>query len=211
MEPARDRRVTSIPPECLWFHSHSGGIELFSRLAPSALEFVRHMASDDQRGNENAPLNVWESPDGLRFETLENPPLDLLRAVGKGLDEYNRAHIGDYTYSRLGVFAYDPADQQTLIGGVFGDLLWDWLHIDSLWVREEYRGRGVGSELMRRAEEIARSQGTVNIHLETTSFQALLFYQKLGFEVFGELPGKPVGVSWHYLKKQGVPLTSPES
>lgn len=32
---------------------------------------------------------------------------------------------------------------------------WYWLHIDSLWVDEAYRGRGVGAALMRHAEELA--------------------------------------------------------
>ena len=93
------------------------------------------------------------------------------------------------------------------IGGVFGDLLWDWLHIDSLWTHEDYRGRGVGSALMRHIEEAARERGIVNIHLATTSFQALPFYLKLGYEVFGELPNKPIGSTWYYLRKFGEPLT----
>ncbi len=117
-----------------------------------------------------------------------------------------RTKIGDYDYARLGVFAYADAEKQTLIGGVFGDLLWDWLHIDSLWVRDDYRGRGVGSALMLRAEEMARARGVVNVHLETTTFQTLPFYHKLGFELFGELPNKPKGSSWYYLKKEGEPL-----
>lgn len=152
----------------------------------------------------------WTTPDGLRYEAQTNPPLDILRAVNRGLDAYNRTHIGDYTYERLAVFAYDTPEQRTLIGGVFGDLLWDWLHIDSLWAHENYRGRGVGSALMRAIEEAARERGIVNVHLATTSFQALPFYRKLGYEVFGELPNKPIGSTWYYLRKLGEPL-SPHS
>lgn len=40
-----------------------------------------------------------------------------------------------------------------------------------------------------------------NAHLETAEFQALAFYLKHGYEVFGRLPGKPAGHTWYYLKK----------
>src|SRR6185437_10156380 len=144
-----------------------------------------YMSEDEKQPEDGAPLAEWTMQDGLTYQALENPPIELLRGVNRGLDAYNRTHIGDYTYARLGVFAYADPERQTLIGGVFGDLIWDWLHIDSLWVDEAYRGRGVGGALMRHAEEMARAQGIVNVHLETTGFQALPFYRKLGFEVFG--------------------------
>lgn len=164
------------------------------------------MSENQAPREDGAPLAEWTMLDGLTYQALENPPIEILRSVNRGLDAYNQTRIGDYTYARLGVFAYDTPERQTLIGGVFGDLIWDWLHIDSLWVDEAYRGRGVGAALMRHAEEMARAQGIVNVHLETTGFQALPFYRKLGFEVFGELPNKPAGWSWYYLKKLGAPL-----
>ena len=159
------------------------------------------MSESDDQQETLPPIAEWTTGDGLRYEALTDPPLDILRAVNRGLDAYNRTRIGDYTYERLGVFAYDSPERQTLIGGVFGDLLWDWLHIDSLWMHDDYRGRGVGGALMRHIEEAARARGVVNIHLETTSFQALPFYRKLGFEVFGELPNKPIGQTWYYLRR----------
>lgn len=80
------------------------------------------------------------------------------------------------------------------------------LHIETLWVDGAYRGRDVGSELIRRAERMALSRGITRSHVETTSFQALPFYAKHGYEVFGQFE-KPVGHTWYYLKKEnlGVP------
>lgn len=160
--------------------------------------------SDEPEPNPET-IGEWPGPDGLRYEAQINPPLATLRAVNNGLDEYNRTRIGDFTWERLGVFAWDSPNQQTLVGGVFGDLVWDWLHIDSLWTSAGHRGRGVGSALMRHIEEVARERGIVNIHLETTSFQALPFYLSLGYEAFGELPNHPIGSTWYYLRKFGEP------
>ncbi|MDE3229883.1 MAG: GNAT family N-acetyltransferase [Chloroflexota bacterium] len=106
----------------------------------------------------------------------------------------------------MGVFASDSPARQTLVGGVFGDLIWDWLRIESLWTSAEQRRRGIGSALMRHIEAAARERGVVNIHLETSSFQALPFYPALGYEVFGELPDHPIGSTWRYLRKFGAPL-----
>lgn len=173
------------------------------------------MSENENEQARGAPLGAWVAQDGLRFEALENPSEALARAVMRGLFSYNTTKIGESHYAQLGIFAYDGVEtvetgadngeQRALIGGLVGDLVWDWLHIDALWVDERYRGRGVGGALMRHAEETARAQGIVNVHLETTSFQALPFYQKLGYEVFAELPDKPKGASWYYLKKLGEP------
>jgi ribosomal protein S18 acetylase RimI-like enzyme len=179
------------------------------------VDFIWQERTVSENENEQAQgtsLGAWMAQDGLRYEALENPSEALARAVMRGLFSYNTTKIGESHYARLGVFAYDGVDtdaesgeQRTPIGGLVGDLVWDWLHIDALWVDARYRGRGVGGALMRHAEETARAQGIVNVHLETTSFQALPFYQKLGYEVFAELPDKPKGASWYYLKKLGEP------
>jgi signal transduction histidine kinase len=55
---------------------------------------------------------------------------------------------------------------------------------------------------MKRAEEIAKERGYTHIILETFSFQALPFYQKLGFVVYGQLDDFPPGHTRYSLKKK---------
>jgi hypothetical protein len=45
-------------------------------------------------------------------------------------------------------------------------------------------------------------RGCLNAFLETFSFQAPLFYQKLGYEVFGRADDWPVGHTHYFLKKR---------
>ena len=52
---------------------------------------------------------------------------------------------------------------------------------------------------MAEAEAIRR--GCKNAHLDTLSFQALDFYKKYGYTVFGQLDGLPPGHSRYYLRK----------
>ena len=67
------------------------------------------------------------------------------------------------------------------------------MFIDFLFVPENLRGAGHGRTLMQKAEEIARLRGCTGIWLDTFTFQARGFYEKLGYAVFGQLDNYPRG------------------
>ena len=54
---------------------------------------------------------------------------------------------------------------------------------------------------MQSAEAYAQSRGAVGVTLETHSFQARPFYERLGYQVFSTLDGYPSGHSKFFLKK----------
>jgi GNAT superfamily N-acetyltransferase len=66
-----------------------------------------------------------------------------------------------------------------------------WMFVRYLWLSNGLRGRGVGRELMDRAEVRARERGCHSAWLDTFSFQARGFYEKLGCEEFGQLDYPP--------------------
>jgi ribosomal protein S18 acetylase RimI-like enzyme len=57
-------------------------------------------------------------------------------------------------------------------------------HIDEIIVDQEYRGRGIGTQLMTKAMKIADKIGCARIELESAFHrkQAHDFYKRLGFE-----------------------------
>jgi GNAT superfamily N-acetyltransferase len=57
---------------------------------------------------------------------------------------------------------------------------------------DDLRGRGVGRELMAQAEARAVERGCHAAWLDTFSFQARGFYEKLGYEEFGTLDYPPI-------------------
>ena len=79
------------------------------------------------------------------------------------------------------------------------------MFIQYLFVPEDLRGQGVGTELMQRAEDWGRSQGLTGIWIDTFEFQARGFYEKLGFTVFGTLEDHPVGSRRYFLQKRLTP------
>ncbi|WP_300398924.1 GNAT family N-acetyltransferase, partial [uncultured Sphingobium sp.] len=64
------------------------------------------------------------------------------------------------------------------------------------------RGADHGTALMRRAEELAREQDCIGIWLDTYSFQARGFYEKMGFSLCGEIADHPVGEKRFFLSKR---------
>jgi len=68
-------------------------------------------------------------------------------------------------------------------------------------VDERLRGRGYGRELLAAAEQEAVRHGCRAAHLDTMSFQALPFYLKQGYTVFGELHDWPPGHARYFLQK----------
>lgn len=138
----------------------------------------------------------------IKFEILFSPPQELVELIDKRLVDYNNRLLGveKIDYEMMVVDARDEAGN--IIGGLSAELFWGWMHVQDLWVDEQYRGRDIGTILMTRAEQSAKGKGINRFHLETTSFQALDFYQKLGYEVFGRLEDKPPGHIWYFLKKE---------
>jgi GNAT superfamily N-acetyltransferase len=61
---------------------------------------------------------------------------------------------------------------------------------------------GLGSKLLKRAESLARRRGSRLIHLNTYSFQAPGFYEKLGYRRFGGMSGSPQGHGRHFFVKR---------
>lgn len=67
---------------------------------------------------------------------------------------------------------------------------------------KDHRGEGHGSKLMTAIEKYGIEHGYPLVYLETASFQALPFYEGLGYRVFGELPEITPGHTLFFLKKE---------
>jgi len=129
-----------------------------------------------------------------------DPAPDDERAVLEGLMEFNAAAGGPTGYQPVAVLLKDDSGQT--IGGLTGRAIYDWLFISLLHIPEAFRGQDIGTRLMAKAEEFARQRGLVGIWLDTYSFQARGFYEKLGFTVFGTIEGHPRGGARYFLEKR---------
>jgi ribosomal protein S18 acetylase RimI-like enzyme len=82
-------------------------------------------------------------------------------------------------------------------------------YIKSIAVREDWRGRGLGSELLAFAEQrILRDSPNVFICVSTFNARAHALYERLGYETVGELRDFIVrGYNERLMRKTTGPLT----
>jgi GNAT superfamily N-acetyltransferase len=117
-----------------------------------------------------------------------------------GLREYNLHYLDATLFGDLGIYSRDG--QGVMRGGLIAKRKGNWLCIEYLWVSEAMRGNGLGRELMLEAEQQAQTLGCSHLLVDTFSFQALPFYQKLGYQLQMSLPDFPhTGMQRHYLSK----------
>ncbi|MGJ8729993.1 GNAT family N-acetyltransferase [Listeria aquatica] len=100
-------------------------------------------------------------------------------------------------------FSFASYEGGEYTGGITGEILWNTAHISLLAVDPAKKGRGIGKILLKQAEDYAKQNRCTQIHLETMSYQAPLFYEKNGFKIFGELKDfMQPGVTRFYLAKR---------
>jgi GNAT superfamily N-acetyltransferase len=132
-----------------------------------------------------------------------NPTDADIRTVKRHLIAFNNQHAEPEHYQQLVLFVRDSSEN--IVGGLLGYTHWRWLFVENLWVAESLRGLGYGKKLMQHAEQEARLHGCQHAYLDTFDFQALGFYQKLGYELFGQLDDYPPGHTKYFLQKKQLP------
>lgn len=74
--------------------------------------------------------------------------------------------------------------EEQIIAGCNGDIMFERIYTDQLWVAKEYRKVGVGKKLMDKVHEYGKQNGCTKATVSTMSFQgAKEFYEKLGYVV----------------------------
>lgn len=121
-------------------------------------------------------------------------------AIREMLRDYNARFIGRPDWLPMVITALDADDE--LVGGLAGQYGLGWLHVDMLAVAPERRRTGIGMQLLEQAEHWARQRGALGVHLETIEFQALGFYERLGYRTFGQQADNPPGYTRYYLEKR---------
>lgn len=98
-------------------------------------------------------------------------------------------------------FAYVIKIEENVVGVLMAKTFYGGLHIKQLYLEKELRGHGYGTALMEKALRKGKELGCSFAYLETLNFQALGFYQKLGFHLEFTREGYNHEVSMHYLRK----------
>jgi GNAT superfamily N-acetyltransferase len=134
---------------------------------------------------------------------IEKSTPEERKKIVEGINSFNEKQVPFLV--RMKALDYSVIDERgQMIAGITAHLgYWGGLSIEVLFVTEEYRKKGIGSELLRFVEKKAKEKGSKLAFLDTFDFQAKVFYLKSGYEIFGVLKDFPTkGTNRYYMKKE---------
>lgn len=97
---------------------------------------------------------------------------------------------------------YVALEDDEFAGGIHGIIEEDSMYISRLAVNPKYRKHGIGSKLMKMAEDKANELNLYNMTTGTCSFQAKDFYVKLGYDITLTKENDPKGYDSYSLEKR---------
>ena len=111
---------------------------------------------------------------------LENRESKKTQELGNLIRAYNQSKREPSKSEPLNIYVEDQ--QGNLIAGMVAETFGNWLEIEYLYVQEDFRGQGIGSNILNRAEKEARERKCKYSFVNTYQFQAPDFYKKHGYE-----------------------------
>mgnify|MGYP000845851140 FL=1 len=130
---------------------------------------------------------------------LENKESHKAQEIGDLIRAYNRSKREEAESEPLNLYVED--EMSNLMAGLVAETFGNWLEIEYLFVKEELRGQGIGSQLLQRAENEAKNRNCRFAFVNTYQFQAPDFYISHGYkEVFALQDYPYTGQRYYYQK-----------
>ena len=130
---------------------------------------------------------------------LENTESQKAQKIGDLVRSYNRSKREAAECEPLNLYVEDEHGQ--LLAGLVAETFGNWLEIEYLFVKEELRGQGIGSQLLQQAESEAKKRNCRFAFVNTYQFQAPAFYQKYGYKEVFTMKDYPYTGQRHYYQK----------
>ncbi|MGQ3890092.1 GNAT family N-acetyltransferase [Legionella sp. CNM-1927-20] len=111
----------------------------------------------------------------------DQPSAKEIEIIHGGLERHAKQTIGITSFEPFGFMAHDNSGD--LIAGCTGVLMYGVLYIKLLWVAETERGKGLGRQLIEKAESFAKRNNCRYITVDTFDWQAKSFYEKMEYKI----------------------------
>jgi len=110
-----------------------------------------------------------------------------LAQMNGGFDQHATEHGNPPVPSKR--YGFVVMDGETFIGcasGLTNDN-YQWFYLTDLFIKKDYRGQGLGTEILNKLEERLVEVGIKNIWTRTAGYEAPGFYKSQGYTVFAEM------------------------
>ena len=131
---------------------------------------------------------------------LENTESQKSQIIGDLIRSYNRSKREVAESEPLNLYVEDEHGE--IMAGLVAETFGNWLEIEYLFVKEDLRGQGIGSQLLQRAESEAKKRNCRFAFVNTYQFQAPAFYQKHGYKEVFTMKNYPYTGQRHYYQKE---------
>ena len=131
---------------------------------------------------------------------LENTESQKAQKIGELVRSYNRSKREAAESEPLNLYIED--EHGRLLAGLVAETFGNWLEIEYLFVKEDLRGQGIGSQLLQQAESEAKKRNCRFAFVNTYQFQAPAFYQKYGYKEVFTMKDYPYTGQRHYYQKE---------
>jgi GrpB-like predicted nucleotidyltransferase (UPF0157 family) len=162
-------------------------------------DYLRHHPEAAEEYAEIKKNAVKEAnQDGERYRALKKPlfekvassyHLEYLDSIPQEGEEVLFRGISEEAFRAKGLSPIRPFSlflkdfQGRIVAGVTAAYFYQSLYVDSIWIDLALRRQGWGSKLMQEAEKIGKRHGAHFVIVHTMDFEALAFYEKLGYFV----------------------------
>ena len=120
-----------------------------------------------------------------------------------GLSAFNESRVGpDPVRDPANHVCIVARDRQGRVrGGAQGVAVGAWLALDTVWVEDAFRKRGLGGRVLEAAEAEGRRRGCQWAILATFEYQAPDFYSRRGYVEYARMQDFPWGHTRFQLRK----------
>ena len=130
---------------------------------------------------------------------LENIDSQKSQIIGDLIRSYNLSKREVAESEPLNLYVEDEHGE--LMAGLVAETFGNWLEIEYLFVKDDLRGQGIGSQLLQQAESEAKKRNCRFAFVNTYQFQAPGFYQKQGYKEVFTLKDYPYTGQRQYYQK----------
>ncbi len=142
--------------------------------------------------NEKCPGGIQMTIIELNEEQTED--------IEARLGAFDESHI---SYKMDGCIRLGMVEDGRLIAGLDACMTaFRILYVSTVFVDEEFRGKGIGTRLMREMERRAAAMGADTIRLDTFDWQGKGFYEALGYTAVGHYDHAGDGYSEYFFLKR---------
>ena len=136
-----------------------------------------------------------------KFEIVHNPTDEDIKFVKDELQNFVDSFFPPENIRNVNIILKDKSSN--IVGGIICRTTYRIFVVDTLWIDENYRGKGLGTLLLSSAEIKAKEMGcTIAMTGTFEAFGARQFYQNHGFEIVSTSKDSPPGETGYWFHKK---------